>query len=296
MSRHAPFPRASVLVLGANSIQALLPSTLISQADALLEAHRIEEAAELADRQRKKLQSLITVDEHEVCILLLDMRAGTQVEQADELRYVYQRLGLQCLTGTLFDDAGKHLFSGEMDPRVLMSYYPDLRGELFLREDVVGVFAGVAEHLPHEDSVDDISESPYFRPTPPLVHIRYGPPRGPARLLHFPSLSLPPRSPQTHFPPADSLAPCNLIPAPRVRGTDPVAANLVLNYSPHLPPNTREAPPAVELRNVLQMTARDMLEVYLRKWRTKLKMEDLKRAQHLQPIIVVSDDSAQEVS
>lgn len=44
------------------------------------------------------------------------------------------------------------------------------------------------------------------------------------------------------------------------------------------------------------MTARDMLEVYLRKWRTKLKMEDLKRAQHLQPIIVVSDDSAQEVS
>lgn len=213
MSRHAPFPRASVLVLGANSIQALLPSTLISQADALLEAHRIEEAAELADRQRKKLQSLITVDEHEVCILLLDMRAGTQVEQADELRYVYQRLGLQCLTGTLFDDAGKHLFSGEMDPRVLMSYYPDLRGELFLREDVVGVFAGVAEHLPHEDSVDDISESPYFRPHPATcTYSLWAAPR-PCTLVAF---SFPfPSSPL----PANSLSArrfaCSLQPHPR---------------------------------------------------------------------------------
>lgn len=69
MSRQTSFPRANVLVLGTNSVQALLPSTLISQADALLQAHRVEEAADLADQQRKKLQSLITVDVHEVSVL-----------------------------------------------------------------------------------------------------------------------------------------------------------------------------------------------------------------------------------
>ena len=56
-------------------------------------------------------------------------------------------------------------------------------------------------------------------------------------------------------------------------GTDVVAQNLVMNYSPHLEPNTREAPPAVELRNILSMTARDMLESYLRKWRRKLAVD-----------------------
>ena len=56
-------------------------------------------------------------------------------------------------------------------------------------------------------------------------------------------------------------------------GTDVVAHNLVRNYSPHLEPNTREAPAAVELRNILSMTARDMLESYLRKWRRKLAVD-----------------------
>lgn len=103
-----------------------------------------------------------------VCFCL-DMCASTEIEQAEELRYVYQRLGLQCLTETLFDDAGRHLFAGELDPRVLMSYYPDLRGELFLEEDAVDVFAGVAEYLPHEDSIDDISECPPLLPPHPTT-------------------------------------------------------------------------------------------------------------------------------
>ncbi|TFK87549.1 hypothetical protein K466DRAFT_548508 [Polyporus arcularius HHB13444] len=181
------FPRANVLVLGSNAVQALLPSTLISQADALLLAHRLEDVADLAEQQRKKLQSLLTADRHEL----------------DELRYVNQRLGFQCFTETLFEDAGNRLYEGELDPRVLVSYYPELRGNLFSEEDTVDVMAGVAEHMPQEDSVDDI----------------------------------------------------------------------IRNYSPHLSPNTREAPPTVELRNILSMTARDMLESYLRKWRRKLAVE-----------------------
>ncbi|THG94292.1 hypothetical protein EW026_g7148, partial [Hermanssonia centrifuga] len=76
--------------------------------------------------------------------------------QADELRYVFQRIGFQCLTETLFDDAGKHFFSGSLDPRVLVSYYPELCGSLFESEEAVDVFSGVAEHMPPEASIDDI--------------------------------------------------------------------------------------------------------------------------------------------
>jgi hypothetical protein len=82
--------------------------------------------------------------------------------QAEELCYMYQRIGFQCFTETLFDDAGKHLFNGELDPRILMSYYPDLHGSLFSPEDSIDMFAGIAEHMPKESSVDDISKFAFF--------------------------------------------------------------------------------------------------------------------------------------
>ncbi|GBE88874.1 predicted protein [Sparassis crispa] len=187
-SRHASFLRGSVLVLGSDSVQSLLPSTLVSQVDALLESHRIEDAVNLAEQQRTRFQSMSMVDGRE----------------ADELRYAYQRIGFQCLTETLFDDAGKHLFAGDLDPRLLISFYPELRGSLFGVNDSIDVFAGVSEHMPMEGSMDDI----------------------------------------------------------------------IINYSPHLPPSTREAPATVELRGILGLAAKDMLEVYLRKWRTKYGSKD----------------------
>lgn len=60
------FPRSNVLVLSDNAVQSLLPSTLISQADALLESHRIEETVDLADQNRRKLLGNLTVDEDQV--------------------------------------------------------------------------------------------------------------------------------------------------------------------------------------------------------------------------------------
>lgn len=64
--RLSTFPRSGVLILGSNSIQSLVPSTLISQVESLLESHRIEDAIQLADQQRKKLQKSISVNEDEV--------------------------------------------------------------------------------------------------------------------------------------------------------------------------------------------------------------------------------------
>lgn len=64
------FSRSSVLVLGANSIQSLLPSTLISRLDSLLESHRLEDAYNLVDQKRKKLEESFHIDEDEVEHLL----------------------------------------------------------------------------------------------------------------------------------------------------------------------------------------------------------------------------------
>lgn len=163
-------PRANVLVLGANSLHALVPATLIAQADALLDRHRLDEAVDLADRQLKRLQSRVSVSQEEVrgysSITPCAQTLPYHDVQADELRYVYQRLGFQCLTETLFDDAGKHFFAGNLDPRVLIHYYPHLCGGLFTADDTADVFAGVAEHMPAEDSIDEISECPSLAPAP----------------------------------------------------------------------------------------------------------------------------------
>lgn len=62
----ATFPRSGVLVLGEHAVHSLVPSTLISQAESLLESHRIQDAIDLADQQRKKIYSNLTVNQDEV--------------------------------------------------------------------------------------------------------------------------------------------------------------------------------------------------------------------------------------
>lgn len=74
LMRQSTFPRSGVLVVGANYIQSLLPSTLRSQAESLLESHRIEDAIGLADQQRKKLESNLTVDDDEVCSITISRK------------------------------------------------------------------------------------------------------------------------------------------------------------------------------------------------------------------------------
>jgi len=49
----------------------------------------------------------------------------------------------------------------------------------------------------------------------------------------------------------------------------PVTTNLVMNYSPHLAPNTASAPPTAELRKILALAAREMLITFLKKCRAR---------------------------
>ncbi|KAN0136305.1 hypothetical protein V8E53_005910 [Lactarius tabidus] len=140
MAQPSTFPRSHLLIFGPNSVQSLLPVTPISQVEALLDDHRIEDVIQLVDQQRKKVQSKLVVD----------------ASEAEELAYVYQRLGFQCLRETRFEDAGFCLFQGELDPRILISYFPSLRGTLLDAHPTLDVFAGVAECMPPYDSIDDL--------------------------------------------------------------------------------------------------------------------------------------------
>lgn len=82
---------------------------------------------------------------------------------------MYQIIGFKCFGETLFEDAGKNLFNGALDPRVLVSYYPDLSGDLFSPDDQVDVYSGVAERMPEEKNIDDLSECSslsYYTPSP----------------------------------------------------------------------------------------------------------------------------------
>ena len=49
---------------------------------------------------------------------------------------------------TRFEDAGFCLFQGELDPRILISYFPDLRGALLDADPTLDVFSGIAECMP----------------------------------------------------------------------------------------------------------------------------------------------------
>ena len=145
---------SSVLLLGSSSIQSLVPSTLISQVESLLESHRYEDAIDLADQQLRKLQLQTPPGDTPGSV--------PPPLQVEELNYVYQRIGFQCFTETRFDDAGKLFANGNLDPRLIVSYYPGLRGSLFSAEDQVDVFQGVADKMPTEDSVEDIGEPSFF--------------------------------------------------------------------------------------------------------------------------------------
>lgn len=58
--------RANLILLGSNAVYSLLPSTLVAQVEALLDAHRIEDAVDMADQQRRRVEAQMTVDEGEV--------------------------------------------------------------------------------------------------------------------------------------------------------------------------------------------------------------------------------------
>lgn len=166
------FPHSNVLLISSGAVHSLLPPTLISKIGALLELNKIDRAVTLAEQHRRRLKS----DPNGIGHVEVRPNAEAQaphpypyVAQAQELRFVYQRIGFVCLQNTLFEDAGKHLRTGDLDPRILISYFPNLRGSLFKPGDSVEMFAGIAKYIPMAQSVEEIGEWPSpAKPYPPF--------------------------------------------------------------------------------------------------------------------------------
>ncbi|KAG1748329.1 uncharacterized protein EDB91DRAFT_1245037 [Suillus paluster] len=170
---HSSFPRSSILVYGQDTIHSLVQSTVIAQVEALLENNRIEDAADLATN----FASGQALDSNE----------------AEILQYIHQSIASTLFSQTRFVEAAPHFLAGALDPRILVSYFPELSRPLFTDGEEAEVYDGIAKRMPSEANIDD----------------------------------------------------------------------LIRNYSPHLPPSTREAPAAQEIRRILREEAIVMIKSVL---------------------------------
>ncbi|KAG6334178.1 hypothetical protein ID866_4907 [Astraeus odoratus] len=146
--RNSSYLRSSVLIFGGASTRALLSSTLIAQVESLLENGRLVDAEALLDG------------------------AAVGSTDPDILRYLHQCIAFKYLGQTSFRDATQHFVKGAIDPRILISYFEELRPALYgedfslvpaspqeqAGDDYVDVeiYAGVRQYMPRETNVDDI--------------------------------------------------------------------------------------------------------------------------------------------
>ncbi|KAG0171260.1 hypothetical protein DFQ30_001230, partial [Apophysomyces sp. BC1015] len=110
---------ARVLIFGKNSVAAQVVTPLIVQADVLLDSGLIEKATEMADQARNTMSP---------------DTSGYAQRLRSELDYIYQKGGLLLLKETLFDDAFVLLSKGEIDPRIAIQMFGDLKQPKWLHE------------------------------------------------------------------------------------------------------------------------------------------------------------------
>ncbi|KAG2356092.1 hypothetical protein BDR07DRAFT_1301381 [Suillus spraguei] len=190
--RHGSFPRSSILVYGQDTIHSLVQSTIIAQVETLLENNKVEDAVDLAN----------------------NFASGQALDsdEAETLEYIHQIIAFALFSQTRFVDAAPHFLAGALDPRILISYFPELSRPLFTDGEEADMYDGVAKRMPIEANVDDL-----------------------------------------------------------------IAANLVRNYSPHLPPSTREALAAQEIHKILREEAIVMIKSVLQgfKGQGKYKQQEV---------------------
>lgn len=191
---HSSYPRSAVLVLGQSSIYSLLPSTLFAQVESLLQNGRLAEADALLGRTEADLvQGSTSSGDHVGGVGYSELHALTRNASKETLRYLHQCVAFAFVRQTRFREATAHFVQGAIDPRVLISYFDELRPALFSeppsheKDDnttlrgveeasvEVEVWDGVREYMPDETSIDDISKSVHiflFFPSPAALHPR----------------------------------------------------------------------------------------------------------------------------
>ncbi|KAG1798989.1 uncharacterized protein HD556DRAFT_1231803 [Suillus plorans] len=134
--RHSSFPRSSILVYGQDTVHSLVQSTVIAQVEALLENNHIKDAVDLANN----FASAQALDSDEV----------------ETLEYMHQAIAFTLFSQTRFVDAAPHFLAGGLDPRILVSYFPELSRPLFTDGEEADMYDGIAKRMPIEANVDDL--------------------------------------------------------------------------------------------------------------------------------------------
>ncbi|KAG0303656.1 transforming growth factor, beta receptor associated protein 1 [Dissophora globulifera] len=130
---------ARVLVAGKDSVSALVTTPLVLHADMLLQRGRVEEALLLSE---KTTATMSAENLH---------RERLQFE----LDYIHQKSGLIYLAETLFDDAFGLFQRGKIDPRVLISMFPDVLQQHNLMGEVI-LYRGIHEQITQLGTLPDI--------------------------------------------------------------------------------------------------------------------------------------------
>lgn len=145
--RHSSFPRSSILVYGKDTIHSLVQSTVIAQVESLLDNNQIEDAADVAN----------------------NFASGQALDsdEAETLGYLHQTIAFTLFSQTRFVDAAPHFLAGALDPRILVSYFPELSRPLFTDGEEADMYDGIAKRMPVESSIDDLirNYSPHLLPS-----------------------------------------------------------------------------------------------------------------------------------
>ncbi|KAF9122399.1 transforming growth factor, beta receptor associated protein 1 [Mortierella sp. GBA39] len=130
---------ARVLFAGKDTVSALVTTPLVLHADNLLQQGRVEEALLLSEKANATIS---------------DENRHRERLQA-ELDFIHQKSGLIYLEETLFEDAFALFLRGRIDPRVIISMFPDVLQQPDLIANVK-LFGGVRELLSQRGTIQDI--------------------------------------------------------------------------------------------------------------------------------------------
>ncbi|KAF9296432.1 transforming growth factor, beta receptor associated protein 1 [Linnemannia elongata] len=130
---------ARVLFAGKDTVSALVTTPLVLHADNLLQQGHVEQALLLSEKAKA------TISE--------ENRHRERLQF--ELDFIQQKSGLIYLEETLFDDAFALFLRGRIDPRVIISMFPDVLQQPDLIANVK-LFGGVRELLSQRGTLQDI--------------------------------------------------------------------------------------------------------------------------------------------
>lgn len=125
--------RSSLLVKDREGVRALVTDSLLLKIDKLLDDGHLQQALTMAETLSREASPVYAERLYH------------------ELAYTHQKAGLLYFTKMLFDDAVDNFNKGNIDPRVLISLFPEYEAK---QEDVT-IYAGIYQTITGVENVDE---------------------------------------------------------------------------------------------------------------------------------------------